>query len=379
MKRLAIFLCTFIFIVACEGAALASSTSINIVKTGRLDAHPDYTVGEAFDAFFSDVNWYTFDGADGNTYVNVSGGFTYNGNPAQGTIQFRLQEGNRFQLAAYVRDGKDQSWNALGALINSIYAEYDNMVANQRNTAVMATPVPDNGCDWCDEWWCEGSYCEKTDSWRDVVPEEHSFWGITSGETRYPGDILKEKGIAYEETSGSRLSRLYSAEDQDIIMFDLPVSLFFQYSATRPNWLTYVDINCKGSDAEEALRAYMILLAAMGERYGEPTGGYMKTGSYYGGEEWSFPMDNLDNLEEIIMTALAEEKYALLCLYNRNLGIYVSLFERDDTIVGYTWMRFHYNLPATLEERPPASADFFTFDRPNGVYTNVPKTIQIGF
>lgn len=376
MKRITAVLISLMLMLACTAVAYANTGT---VYNGTLDDYGNYKLGKMFDAYFTNASWLQGVGADGYTYVSITGDTTYNNRPTQVSIQFRMLGDSRFEVCAFERDGKGRAWSEFHSLMTAICQYYDTIQANLAYQKPSPTPTPDNSCPWCDEWWCEGNYCEKTDSWRDVVPGEHSFWGITSGETTYPGDILDEKGIQYEEISGSRLSQIHSLKDQEILLFGLPVSLSFQYSASRPNWLTHIDIDCRTSDAADALDAFITLLKATAAQYGEPTGGYMQTGSYYWGDEWSFPIDDMEIFEETIFTALTEEKYVMMCLYNKNLGVYVSLAQKDDTIVGNTWLRYHYNLPAALEEAPPDSADFFTFARPRGVYGATPKTITIGF
>lgn len=75
--------------------------NINLVMNGIIYSHPSKTVGDAFNAFFSNPTWYALE--DGK-YVYCSGGCTYDGEPATAIMGFEVY-GNNFELGALNIDG----------------------------------------------------------------------------------------------------------------------------------------------------------------------------------------------------------------------------------------------------------------------------------
>lgn len=297
-------------------------------------------------------------------------------------IQYRVQSGGRFDTVAYERDGSG-TWSEYHGLLAKVFDNYSIVQANaatQAKPAVRVTPIPVKKCQWCDDQWCEGYVCASYDGWRDLVPSEHSFWGLKSKESPLVRKILQEKGIAFEEQSGSRLYSYSSASDQNITMFGLPVSLHFQYSTDRPNWLVYVDITTVTETIEEAMVAYETLLEVVENQYGTPTGGYLSSSYHnYVDNEWNYPMADDGPDYDTVLALMDEDGYAKLCTYYNNLGVYMVLRPTEDT-GKIIWLRYHYNMPAGQEEyRPPQSSDFMTFTRPNGTYGATHEPITIGF
>lgn len=75
--------------------------NINLVMNGIIYSHPSKTVGDAFNAFFSNPTWYAM---ENGKYVYCSGGCTYDGEPTTAIMGFEVS-GNNFQLGALNIDG----------------------------------------------------------------------------------------------------------------------------------------------------------------------------------------------------------------------------------------------------------------------------------
>ncbi|MCL2187765.1 MAG: zinc ribbon domain-containing protein [Defluviitaleaceae bacterium] len=76
---------------------------INVVRNGYFEAFPNLSVGRAFNNFYADANWSSFEDARGNM-VRFTGSAEWMGQPATFTWYFRVQ-GTSFELAAIQLDG----------------------------------------------------------------------------------------------------------------------------------------------------------------------------------------------------------------------------------------------------------------------------------
>lgn len=106
MKKLKIpFLAAiFLMFMACE------SSEVQMVKGGTLPICPDKTVEQMVNGYMGNPKWESFEGTDGNNYVNVVGEITYEQQPTKAEIQFRLNKDNStFQFQAWELGGKPAS------------------------------------------------------------------------------------------------------------------------------------------------------------------------------------------------------------------------------------------------------------------------------
>ena len=117
MKQKTIFFLPIIlFLFSCE------SSNISLVKTGVMEIC-DFTVGEMVDSYFSDPVWEEIIGDDdGRTYVNVSGGMTYNEEPVNALLQFKIRD-NMFQVNALEIDGEGMGELLILGLLNNMCDE----------------------------------------------------------------------------------------------------------------------------------------------------------------------------------------------------------------------------------------------------------------
>ena len=70
---------------------------ISGVKKGYMtNLSSTVTVGDALDAFFSNPKWKYGKDSEGNEIVTVTGGCTYNDQPAEATIQFTFFDGGEY-------------------------------------------------------------------------------------------------------------------------------------------------------------------------------------------------------------------------------------------------------------------------------------------
>ena len=89
------------------------------VKDSYVQACSTATLGEMADAFMSDPQWRDFQGTSGNTIVELSGGISYDGMPADALIQFEISGGS-FEAVYLGINSVDQNMLVLSALLNKM-------------------------------------------------------------------------------------------------------------------------------------------------------------------------------------------------------------------------------------------------------------------
>jgi hypothetical protein len=77
-----------------------SKIAESTVKNGAFDACNNSTVSHLIEKYFDNPKWESFVADDGNTYVNVIGGITYDGKPVKALLQFYV-DGDRFEIYSF--------------------------------------------------------------------------------------------------------------------------------------------------------------------------------------------------------------------------------------------------------------------------------------
>lgn len=87
-----------------------SDSTVDIVRSGSLDGCPDKTVGQMATGFMASPKWQSLVAQDGQTYVNLTGGITFDNKPATALVQFLVNTNTqRFQLNALEINGSPTS------------------------------------------------------------------------------------------------------------------------------------------------------------------------------------------------------------------------------------------------------------------------------
>lgn len=95
------------------------SAEIKAVKGGTLQVCPSATIEQMANSFLASPTWRDFDSVSGGKVVELKGGFTYDGMPADALIQFTF-EGTNFEAAYLGINGIDQNLLMLSALLNKM-------------------------------------------------------------------------------------------------------------------------------------------------------------------------------------------------------------------------------------------------------------------
>jgi len=113
-----------VLIIAGAIGALNKDKYISVVKEGTLNGFPDMTVGEAFENFFDDPEWESFEDEDGRIIVEFNGGCTWGGEDANCCIQFEVDEdGESFETYYADIDGDSLNDFEIVAMYEVIYDE----------------------------------------------------------------------------------------------------------------------------------------------------------------------------------------------------------------------------------------------------------------
>lgn len=100
---------------------------VRMVRTGHLEMAPDIEVGKAFDDFFADGKWKSFESDKGQRVVEFSGDCLWGGKKATATIQFLVNEKDSTFHLGYVKIGNDQlSVLESAAVMEKIFSSYKN-------------------------------------------------------------------------------------------------------------------------------------------------------------------------------------------------------------------------------------------------------------
>lgn len=95
------------------------SANVLSVKDASLTSCPSATLGQMADAFMSNPSWTDFPSSTGSTIVELTGGMTYDGYPADAVIQFDLSGGS-FEAVYLGINDVDQSRIMLSALLTKM-------------------------------------------------------------------------------------------------------------------------------------------------------------------------------------------------------------------------------------------------------------------
>ena len=110
--------------VICIFSMFSSDEYVDLVRNGELAAYDDKTVGEAFDNFFADGKWESFEAEDGELVVEFNGVCEYDGEEVDFCMQFEVDEdGEEFEVYAAELDGDSLSNFEILAMLEVIYEE----------------------------------------------------------------------------------------------------------------------------------------------------------------------------------------------------------------------------------------------------------------
>lgn len=120
----AIFVIVILIIVFSSGG----DNYVDMVKGGYLSDYPNMPIGAAFDSFFDNPEWKSFQAGDGSTIVEFNGTCTYWNEDTNCTFQFEVREDSGEFEITYAGFGTNDSMSILEmyALLESVEDNYIN-------------------------------------------------------------------------------------------------------------------------------------------------------------------------------------------------------------------------------------------------------------
>lgn len=100
------------------------SKDVSLVKEGSFNSYPDVPIGDAFESFFTDSSWESFESKEGDTIVEFTGVCTYMEQEVDATIQFVLYEDKTFEMTYFDMNGIPQNGFMNSALIEKVVESY---------------------------------------------------------------------------------------------------------------------------------------------------------------------------------------------------------------------------------------------------------------
>ena len=108
------------------------SEDVISLKSQTFTKYPENTVGEAVEGFLSDPKWISFIGEDGNKYVNVTGGMSYQKQKISAMMQFKIDiANNTFEAFALEFNGISQNKIMLKALVKKMFESQSMSMSNK--------------------------------------------------------------------------------------------------------------------------------------------------------------------------------------------------------------------------------------------------------
>ena len=105
---------------------------VTMVKNGKLNNCPNYTVGTLVENYMGDPEWESGQSNNGNTYVNISGNITFLDKPARGVLQLLIND-NGFSFHAFEINGEPQSDIIAMVLLNNMCEDAEKGSAKSGN------------------------------------------------------------------------------------------------------------------------------------------------------------------------------------------------------------------------------------------------------
>lgn len=98
---------------------------VKVVREGSFSSYPNVKIGDAFDQFFADEEWKSFESDKGQRIVDFKGRLQYRGEDADFHMQFILYKDDSFEVEYAAINDKPLNLLLYGALIEKVMESYD--------------------------------------------------------------------------------------------------------------------------------------------------------------------------------------------------------------------------------------------------------------
>jgi hypothetical protein len=117
--------------------ASTSDPAVESIKYGTLNFYPSKILGEALDDFMDGIKWESSE-EDGITYVTVTGGVTYNDEPATALIRYVINDDETFGFDAIEVNGEFYDFFFYYASLVEVYR--DELISIVKEGALFSHP-----------------------------------------------------------------------------------------------------------------------------------------------------------------------------------------------------------------------------------------------
>lgn len=126
-KAPAVIAIIFIVIVVIVVLAGSGDKYVDLVKGGYLEDYPNMPIGAAFDGYFLNPDWKSFEASDGSIIVEFNGVFEYFGKNTNCKFQFEVHENSGDFEIAYASIGDEgMSLIEFYAILEDVEDDYLN-------------------------------------------------------------------------------------------------------------------------------------------------------------------------------------------------------------------------------------------------------------
>jgi len=122
MKKLSF---TLIAIFILQSCSPFEDVTVARIKEGSFNACSEATIGELANNFFSNPKWEAIVASDGLSYVNLTGGMTFDNAPVDALVQFTapMQDYGDFEINAFELNEIPQNAFMITGLVNIMCKE----------------------------------------------------------------------------------------------------------------------------------------------------------------------------------------------------------------------------------------------------------------
>jgi len=113
---------TFIAIFILQSCSPSEDVTITRIKDGSFNDCGSTTIGPLDDNFFSNPKWEAIDATDGLSYVNLTGGMTYDGVAVDALVQFTapMKDYADFEINAFELNEIPQNAFMISGLVTAM-------------------------------------------------------------------------------------------------------------------------------------------------------------------------------------------------------------------------------------------------------------------
>lgn len=120
-----VVMAALLLLVTALVAGCGNDKYVEIVREGSFASHPNIKIGDAFDQFFANEKWESFESDSGQRIVDFKGRLQYKGEDADYHMQFEVDKKNNFEVKYAAINDKPLNLLFYNALIEKVMDSYN--------------------------------------------------------------------------------------------------------------------------------------------------------------------------------------------------------------------------------------------------------------